>query len=134
VTASDLSQQFRELAEPFLLTGEIENFMRRLIHGKFSKDELIGAKDPGDTNREIEGLADLTFGEVARLVENEENWKRIRLSVDRRQFISHQSRVRATRNDIMHFDPEGVDSGALLELYKFVAFFRELRRLGALCK
>jgi CBS domain-containing protein len=33
VTTSDISLQFRSLAEPFLLLGEIENHIRRLIDG-----------------------------------------------------------------------------------------------------
>jgi hypothetical protein len=34
VTAADFSEQFRILAEPFVLIGEIENNIRKLIHGK----------------------------------------------------------------------------------------------------
>ena len=34
VTTSDLSLQFLQLGEPFLLIGEIENHMRRLIQGR----------------------------------------------------------------------------------------------------
>ena len=48
VTASDVNDQFRILAEPFLLVGEIENGIRRLIHGKFTVNELDAAKAPGD--------------------------------------------------------------------------------------
>jgi CBS domain-containing protein len=132
VTASDLSNQFRELAEPFLLIGEIENFIRRLVHGKFSKDELMEAKDPGDPCREIEGVADLTLGEYCRLLSNEKSWKRLRLSVDRCHFSAQLNRVREIRNDVMHFDPQGADPNTVLELQRFVGFLRELGRLGAL--
>lgn len=41
ITASDLTEQFLKLAEPFLLVGEIENGVRRLLHGKFTKEELL---------------------------------------------------------------------------------------------
>src|SRR6185436_17650138 len=34
VTAADLSVQFRLLAEPFLLVGEIERGVRHILHGK----------------------------------------------------------------------------------------------------
>lgn len=40
VTASDLSLQFQQLAEPFLLLGEIENHIRRILASKFSPAEL----------------------------------------------------------------------------------------------
>jgi hypothetical protein len=48
VTTSDLSLQFKQLTEPFLLLGEIENQVRRLMDGKFTRDELAHAKDPND--------------------------------------------------------------------------------------
>jgi CBS domain-containing protein len=40
VTTTDLSLQFRQLAEPFILVGEIENYIRRLIDGKFTVEQL----------------------------------------------------------------------------------------------
>jgi CBS domain-containing protein len=77
VTASDLNEQFRLLAEPFLLVGEIENGVRRLLHGKFTQPELNAAKAPGDNGRQIDTPADLTFGEYIRLVEGPESWKKL---------------------------------------------------------
>ncbi len=38
VTASDLSLQFQQLAEPFLLLGEIENHIRRILGDNFSTE------------------------------------------------------------------------------------------------
>lgn len=43
VKTTDLSLQFRQLAEPFLLLGEIENHIRRLIDGKYTLDEVRSA-------------------------------------------------------------------------------------------
>ena len=40
VSATDLSLQFQQLAEPFLLLGEIEHHIRRLIENKFTQAEL----------------------------------------------------------------------------------------------
>jgi CBS domain-containing protein len=71
VTATDLSLQFGRLAEPFLLLGEIENHIRRILGEKFSADELKMVGDPTDKDRKIEDVADLTFGEYIRLLENE---------------------------------------------------------------
>jgi hypothetical protein len=45
VTASDLSLQFQQLAEPFLLLGEIENHIRLIIGDKFSAAELANIRD-----------------------------------------------------------------------------------------
>lgn len=132
VTSSDLSQQFRDLAEPFLLIGECENLLRRLIHGKFRVEELQEAKDPSAPNRTVAGVADLTLGEYIRLLEETSRWSRLKLSVDRREFINLLNRVREIRNDVMHFDPQGIDPEAMQNLREFVRFLQELRRLGAI--
>jgi hypothetical protein len=47
------------LREPFLLLGEIENHTRGILV-PLSKAELAAASDPGDGEREIEDVADLT--------------------------------------------------------------------------
>jgi CBS domain-containing protein len=130
VTASDLSQQFSNLAEPFLLIGECENLIGRLIHGKFRVGELEDAKNASDPSRTVAGVADLTLGEYVRLLEDESRWSRLKLSVDRREFIDRLNRVREIRNDVMHFDPQGVDPEAMKALREFVRFLQELRRLG----
>ena len=83
VTPSDLSLQFRQLSEPFLLLAEIENHIRRLIDGRFNADELAAAKDKSDATRGVHSVADLTFGEYIRLLENRDNWEKINLNVDR---------------------------------------------------
>ena len=43
VTASDFAVQFRRLAEPFLVIEEIERYLRRLVDGVFSADEITEA-------------------------------------------------------------------------------------------
>ena len=130
VTASDLSLQFQQLAEPFLLLGEIEHHIRRLIDNRFTAAELAGAKDPGDTAREITSVADLTIGECIRLLEGEEKWKRVGLAVDRVVFIRDLHKVRDIRNDVMHFDPDPLRPDDLQELRSFVRFLETLWEIG----
>lgn len=130
VTATDLAEQFRDLAEPFLLIGEIENRLRRLLHGKFRASQLRDVRAAGDDTRTIEGLADLTLGELLRLLEEPKNWDRLKLSISRGEFVKRLDQVRVIRNDTMHFDPAGIDPAALEELRSFSKFLRELQRLG----
>jgi len=132
VTASDLNDQFRLLAEPFLLVGEIENGIRRLLHGKFTLKDLEAVKAPGDDARVIETPADLTFGEYIRLVEREENWKKLKVEIDRVAFIEQLTRVREIRNDVMHFDPDGMEDADLRLLREFAQFLKRLRDVGAM--
>ena len=130
VTTSDLSVQFRQLAEPFLLLGEIENHLRRLINARFAAAELAAAQDPSDSARTIETAADLTFGEYKRFLEEPERWSRLEIQIDRNSFIGLLEKVREIRNDVMHFDPDGIPDGDLEILRDFARFLRTLQALG----
>jgi CBS domain-containing protein len=131
VTTSDLSVQFRVLSEPFLILAEIENHLRDLIDAKFDKADLEAAKDPSDADRKVNAASDLTFGEYVRLLENEEKWAKLDLKLDRKAFISKLDSVRLIRNDVMHFDPEGIADQDLESLRAFVKFLQDLRTIGA---
>ena len=41
-------------------------------------------------------------------IEKPENWKKLDLSIERSNFIKKLDEVREIRNDVMHFDPEGI--------------------------
>jgi len=131
VTATDLTFQFRNLAEPFLLIGETENHVRKLIHGKFSVEELQGIRDENDPERVVESVADLTFGEYVRLIENEDRWAKLNINIDRVEFKKRLDHIREIRNDVMHFDPNGLSVDDIASLRDFAAFLRSLRKFGA---
>ncbi len=129
VTTSDLSLQFQQLAEPFLLLGEIENHVRRLIGGRFTAEEVKAAGDPVDAERTIESVTDLNFGEYVRLLERPENWTKLGLAIDRAAFVKQLDRVREIRNDVMHFDPDPVGDDDLKVLRDFVQFLQTLQAI-----
>ena len=130
VTSADLSLQFQQLSEPFLLLGEIEQHVRKLIVDKFTAQELKAACDPTDSEREIEHVADLTMGEYIRLLENPHNWGRLALIIDRAIFVDQLQTIRRIRNDVMHFDPDPLGPADLDKLRQFAAFMQSLRELG----
>lgn len=130
VTASDLSLQFQQLAEPFLLLGEIENHIRGILDGKFDLTDLAAVRDPSDT-RKIEAASDLTFGEYLRLLENETSWKKLETMLDRKTFCSGLDNVRKIRNDVMHFDPDGILPSDLGQLRHFAQFLQRLQIIRA---
>ena len=132
ITASDFNEQFRKLAEPFLLVGEIENGVRRMLHRKFTVAELKAAKFSEDAGREVEGVADLTFGEYIRLVEPEKQWKKLKLEIDRVEFVKRLDKIREIRNDVMHFDPDGLEETSLDTLREFAQFLKRLRDVGVM--
>lgn len=131
ITTSDLSLQFQQMTEPFLLLGEIENHIRRIISGRFRPEELAAARDPDDSERQIESAADLTFGEYKRLLEEPERWSQLNLKIDRVLFVKMLDKVRDVRNDVMHFDPDGIPESDLYVLRDFARFLRNLQYVGA---
>jgi CBS domain-containing protein len=130
VTATDLSIQFQQLAEPFLLLGEIENHLRRVLIKNVSRQQLVQARDPKADAREITGVEDLTFGEYVRLFENPALWPKINLPIDRVIFCDQLTTIRRIRNDVMHFDPDGIPPDDLSRLRDFVQFLRRLQNIG----
>jgi CBS domain-containing protein len=130
VTASDLSLQFQQLAEPFLLLGEIENHIRLIIGDKFSPAELSDIRDSEDSNREVSGIYDLTFGQYIRLLQNPDKWKKIKLSIDRVAFCDQLDTVRKIRNDVMHFNPDPMKTEDLQLLRDFLSFLQLLQNIG----
>lgn len=126
VTTFDLSRQFRQLGEPFLLLGEIENQVRRILDGCFTLEELTKIRDETDTDREVTSLSDLTFGEYLRLIENGENWGKLAMPLDRPEFVKKLDDVRVIRNNVMHFDPDGIDDSDIDTLRKFARFMQRI--------
>lgn len=130
VTTSDLSEQFGQLGEPFLLVGEVENHIRSLIVGRFTAKELAENRAPSDDQREVENLEDLTLGEYKRLLEKQEHWDRLGLIVlDRKNFIEQLENVRQIRNRVMHFEPDGLEEEDLEILRRFTDLLRKLQKL-----
>jgi CBS domain-containing protein len=130
VTSTDLNLQFQQLSEPFLLLGEIENFVRSLIGGKFTEEQLREIRNPEDQGREVASVADLTLGETIRLLQEPERWERVGLQIDRVSFINELDRVRKIRNDVMHFDPDPISEEDHDALRAFVRFLHQVHRLN----
>ena len=132
ITASDFNEQFRKLAEPFLLVGEIENGIRRMLHGKFTVNELKTACGPDGGSEKVEGVADLSFGDYIRLIQEDRQWKKLKLEIDRVEFVKRLDKIREIRNDVMHFDPDGLEAEDLTTLVEFAQFLKRLRDVGAM--
>jgi hypothetical protein len=129
VTASDLSLQFKQLSEPFLLLGEIENHLRLLLASKLTTQDFALAKDPSDVTRTVAAVEDLSFGEYQRLLENPQVWVRLDLEIDRQQFCVQLNHIRQIRNDVMHFDPDGIPDEDMERLRDFVRFLGRLQMI-----
>lgn len=129
VTASDLSLQFQNLAEPFLLLREIELQIRRLLGDKLSINDfdLLGTA-PGAKNK-AQTVADLTFGQYVKLFQHPQVWTKLGLKIDCATLTELLDEVRVIRNDVMHFDPDPMTPEELGTLKRTVRFMQELHEL-----
>ena len=125
VTASDLNDLFLQLAEPFLLVGEIESHIRRIIHGKFTGEELVSISSTTDSQT-VDHIADLTFGDYCRLLEDPTRWEKLGLQFDRAVFVKLLHDIRDMRNNVMHFNPDGLDPAEVLRLRNASRFIQRL--------
>ena len=131
VTTADLSREFKTLSEPFLLLRETENYIRSVMADAFTLDELQSFRDP-NIGRKIESVDNLSLGEMLRALERDESWSKIRLPLDRDLFIENLQVVRTIRNDVMHFDPDPIESERLVILNEFVRLLQALGDYGPL--
>jgi restriction system protein len=127
ITVADLSLEYNRLARPFFLIGEIERRLRRAIAGAtFPPEVLQSVRDPGETDRVVGSVEDLTFGEYKRLLERPENWQKLAWNVDRVIFVKTLDDVRNIRNDVMHFSPDPIEDDQLKVLTNFIGMIKVL--------
>jgi len=126
VTMADLSVQFANLANPFVLIGEIERWLRKALDSAFSPHELAEFRNPDDPDRDIESAANLTLGEMIRAIEGKANWERLGWTAERTVFLEAMGDVRRIRNETMHFSPDPVSETDLENLRAFLRWLTHL--------
>jgi len=123
VTTADISEEFLEMAGPFLLIGECERHLRTIVEHNFSSEEIKAARNDADASREVESTSDLSFGELSRLFEDQQRWPKLGWEADRRVFLASLDEARKLRNEIMHFSTDPVrpeDLGRLRHLVRWL--------------
>jgi len=129
VTASDLSLQFQQLAEPFLLLREIELHIRQLLQDKVLSEDLDWLASADTTAPKPNSISDLSFGGYIRLVQRPEVWQRLALNIDQTSLTKQLEDVRQIRNDVMHFDPDPMTAKQLEVLKNAAKFMQQLYEL-----
>jgi hypothetical protein len=123
VTTTDLSVHLRDLTDAFLLVGNIERELRRLIGKRFEVDVLRSFVSP-ESSRLINGVEDLSFGEYLRLLQVPAHWSKLGLKVEADVVLRRLEDVRRIRNAVMHFRSEsasGLDRESLHQTEAFLA-------------
>ena len=131
VTATDIAEQFEVISTPFLLLAEIENHLRSLIAKKLTKTDIRRACSPEHLPKNLSATAELTFGNLVKILEHDENWKKLNLQLDRSTFCSELSAINRIRNDVMHFDPDPLTDQNIATLRNVSRLFDGLRSMGA---
>jgi CBS domain-containing protein len=129
VTASDLSLQFQQLAEPFLLLREIELHIRQLLHEKVLREDLDWLGSADTTAPKPKSISDLSFGGYIRLLQRPQVWARVSLNIDQASLTVQLEEVRQIRNDVMHFDPDPMTAKQLDALKNAAKFMQQLYEL-----
>lgn len=128
VTVTDIGEQFIAMAEPFLIIEQIENHIRKLLDQKFNTDELNFPSTYEELPRTINSLADLTFGQYVKILEDPKKFDKLKINIDRVLIVKQLDEVRKIRNDVMHFDPDGITNQNLELLRQTVAFLHTVTR------
>jgi CBS domain-containing protein len=127
VTMTDIGEQFISMAEPFLIIEQIENHVRKLLDKKFTPEELaIEETVEVKPKEQITTLSDLTFGHYVRIIQDEKKFAKLKVNVDRVLLVKQLEEVRKIRNDVMHFDPDGITKNSLEILRRTISFFDTL--------
>ena len=129
VTASDLSLQFQQLAEPFLLLREVELHIRQLLQEKVLPEDLDWLGSADTTAPKPKSISDLSFGGYIRLLQRPQVWVRLLLNIDQASLTAQLEDVRQIRNDVMHFDPDPMTAKQLDVLKNASKFMQQLYEL-----
>ena len=126
VTSSDLSNEFQDRTEPFLLLSQIEGWLRSIIGQRFSQDVLKTVCHP----REVNGVSDMNFGEYRLLLQEPNRWEKLGLNIDRGVFCEQLEGINSIRNDVAHFNfrTRGEDLDSLRGFANFLATLSKIFR------
>lgn len=129
LTSYDLSVNFAERSEPFLLLEQIEKHVRSYVENRLSLSEMQEVHRSPAPEHSITDASKLSFGDYVRILQRPDRWKKVGLSLDQTLFVKELDEVRMIRNKIMHFDPNGLAHDDMQKLRKFAGLLRQVQQL-----
>ena len=129
VTTADVVGKYRELSNPFILIGELDQVLRRLISHAFTVAEVISLCD-ADGSRSVRSFDDLEMGDYQRVLENPKCWTKLGWPLDRGTFIKRLDELRVIRNNVMHFNPGPVPANTVDRLRNILKLLRDFSGLS----
>lgn len=129
VTVNDVTNQFIEESEPFVLLSELENHLRNLLRDRILVEDL--RRFCCREGHEITSIDEMSFGDYVSVFGNENQWKKLHIVADRKTFIEKLEEIRNVRNHVMHFRPVSLDDDKKELLRHFVDYLRTLVKFQA---
>lgn len=129
VTTTDLSVQYHNTAKPFLLIGQIEAAIRKILDS-LAPVELLKSSKHGDDVRDIQKPEDLTFSEYKTALSKGEVWNKLGVNICKSEVLKIMENVRKARNDVMHFHPDDDSDESILTLQNAAVFFDKLAKVA----
>jgi hypothetical protein len=125
VTSTDYAAELGEHSYAFMCLRTIEMLIRKKLHPKIVLADLSLLEDHSKAKGESDP-AQLTFGENVRLLERDEIWVRLSVSIDKVEFLKRLGEIRDVRNEVMHFGPDPLDSVQKKSLKQMEDFLRQV--------
>lgn len=114
VTAADVAGRYGEMANPFILIGDLDRLLRRAIVRKISVEEVVAVCDPSQGR--IKSHDDMAMGDYQRVLENPALWAKLGVPLDRSTFVARINKIRTARNAVMHFNPDPLPTDTVAHL------------------
>jgi hypothetical protein len=125
VTSTDFAAELGEHSYAFMCLRTIEMLIRKKLHPQLVLSDLSNLEEYSRARAESDPAL-LTFGENVRLLERDEIWGRLRVIIDKSEFIKRLLEIRDVRNEVMHFGPDPLDAGQMKSLKQMEDFLRQV--------
>ncbi|MFJ8437433.1 hypothetical protein [Kitasatospora griseola] len=125
ITVADVAAEYGATARPFLLIGDLDRQLRRVISESLDLAGVIALCDP-DGRRKLSGFDQLSYGDYQQVLSNQEQWDKLGWPLDRKSFIARLDELREIRNELMHFnDKDKAGDSAIPMLRNMIELLRE---------
>ncbi|MFC7931677.1 CBS domain-containing protein [Streptomyces cinereoruber] len=125
ITVADVAAEYGATARPFLLIGDLDRQLRRVISEGLDLTEVIALCDP-DGQRKLAAFDQLSYGDYQQVLGNQEQWDKLGWPLDRKSFVARLDELREIRNELMHFnDKDKAGDSAIPLLRNMIELLRE---------
>ncbi|MEU5785297.1 CBS domain-containing protein [Micromonospora lupini] len=126
ITAADVVQTYHQTATPFILIGEIDRELHRLILDAFDEARIRDVCVHAGLT--FDGLDKMSISHYHAVLGNEECWKDLGWRLQRKRLVNRLNDIREIRNRVMHFSKDAVRDGDVDMIQNFL---RTIRRYNA---